>query len=184
MELRAEVVQNQQIAGQQRVQRVVIAAASAEVFLFHLPQKVDRRIIENIVSVLQHPIGNGEREVGFSTAGLPEHQNAAGVVGELAGVFLTEEVDLFHCLIAAAAVFGLEAPIIVQVEILEAAPLKLNALVQFPGGQLGDQIGQTGAVFLLKITGVIAFFAGVVEFQIVLRIAVFFQKPADHLLSL
>ena len=106
------------------------------------------------------------------------------MVGELAGVFLTEEVDLFHCLIAAAAVFGLEAPIIVQVEILEAALLKLNALVQFPGGQLGDQIGQTGTVFLLKITGVMAFFAGVVEFQIVLRIAVFFQKPANHLLSL
>ena len=184
MELRPQVIQDEQVTGQQQLQGVIVTACPAKMFPLHLAQKVNDRVIEDAVAPAQHLVGNGKGKMRLSQTGLSEQQDAGRFRGKVPGVFPAEVQHPFHGIVAAAAVFGVQPFIIVQGKVLKAALLEPDALVQFLSRKLCHQFGETRTGLSLEKAGVLAFFTGVVQFQIVCRIAVLFQQCPDHRLPL
>ena len=54
VELRPQVIQDEQVTGQQQLQGVIVTACPAKMFPLHLAQKVNDRVIEDAVAPAQH----------------------------------------------------------------------------------------------------------------------------------
>ena len=184
MEFCPQIVYDEQVAGQEQVQRVGISVASAEVLFLHLPQEIDGRVIQDAVAFLQDDVGDGKGEVRLAKPCLAEHEDAGGFRGKLVGILLTEQEYPFHGGVAASAGGSALVAVVFQGERGEAGQFKLCAAVQLLCSEFGGEGSQTGAELGAAIAGVLTLFAGVMDLQIVRRITVLRQKLLHHLVRL
>ena len=90
--------------------------------------------------------------------------------------------DFFHGLVAVVSVFCFSASIIFQRKGIELREVQPCILIQFFGGELRSKRRQTAAIGSIAVAGVLAFGAGIMRFQVIIRVTVLNEQAVYHLL--